>query len=119
MTSLEIAKAAAAHLDEKKALDIVALKVDHLTIVADYFVIASASSNTAVRALADYVDEKMEEQGVKLLRSEGVKEGRWAALDFGSVIVHVFYTETRQIYQLEKLWADGTNLVVPLLASAQ
>jgi len=111
MTSEELLKAISAVIKSKKTHDPVAVKVDHLTVVADYFVICSVSSTTGVRALAEAIDEKLSEQGVEPFRMEGLREGRWAAIDFGSVIVHIFYDETREIYQLEKLWSDGTNVI--------
>jgi len=111
MTSEQLLAAIADVLKTKKTRDAVAVKVDHLTVVADYFVICSVSSTTGVRALAETLDEKLSEQGVEPLRMEGLREGRWAAIDFGSIIVHVFHEETRQIYQLEKLWSDGTNVI--------
>ena len=111
MTTEELLQAIKDVLRTKKTCDAVAVRVDHLTVVADYFVICSVSSTTGVRALAETLDEKLSEQGVEPLRMEGLREGRWAAIDFGSIIVHVFHEETRQIYQLEKLWSDGTNVV--------
>lgn len=97
-------------LDNKKALDINILKVDKLTIVADYFIICTGRSNAQVRALAEEVLDKMEEQGENALRNDGIKDGKWAVLDYGSVMVHVFNDETRLFYCLEKLWSDGSNL---------
>ena len=97
-------------MDERKAVDITVLKVTHLTVLADYFVICTARSNKQVKALAEYVSESMEEAGVQTLRSDGVREGKWAVLDFGSVIVHIFNDDTRMFYCLEKLWADGDNV---------
>lgn len=109
-TAEETVAAIVSVLQEKKGQHIVSVKVDHLTVVADYFVIASATSTTGVRALAENVDEKMSKLGVPPVRTDGLREGKWAALDFGNVIVHVFHSATREIYQLEKLWTDGTNV---------
>ncbi len=97
-------------LDDRKAVDITVLNVAHLTVVADYFVICTARSNKQVKALAEYLDEKMSDEGVKALRTDGVREGKWAVLDFGSVIVHIFNDDTRVFYCLEKLWTDGDNV---------
>lgn len=110
MSPEEIKNAICKELDERKAVDITVLNVEHLTVIADYFVICTARSNKQVKALAEYVEEKMEELGVPLLRSDGVREGKWAVLDFGSVIVHVFNDDTRMFYCLEKLWSDGGNV---------
>ena len=110
MSPEEIKNAICKELDERKAVDITVLNVEHLTVIADYFVICTARSNKQVKALAEYVEEKMEELGVPVLRSDGVREGKWAVLDFGSVIVHVFNDDTRMFYCLEKLWSDGNNV---------
>ncbi len=110
MSPEEIKDAVCKELDERKAVDITVLKVTHLTVLADYFVICTARSNKQVKALAEYVSESMEEVGVQTLRSDGVREGKWAVLDFGSVIVHIFNDDTRMFYCLEKLWADGDNV---------
>lgn len=110
MNPEEIKNAICKELDERKAVDITVLNVAHLTVLADYFVICTARSNKQVKALAEYVEEKMEENGVLVLRSDGVREGKWAVLDFGSVIVHVFNDDTRMFYCLEKLWTDGENV---------
>ena len=110
MNPEEIKNAICKELDERKAVDITVLNVAHLTVLADYFVICTARSNKQVTALAEYVEEKMEENGVPVLRSDGVREGKWAVLDFGSVIVHVFNDDTRMFYCLEKLWTDGENV---------
>lgn len=97
-------------LDEKKAKDITIVNIEGLTIIADKFVICSARSNTQVKALVDIVDEGMFKEGYEPLRVEGKQEGRWAVLDYGDVIVHIFYEETRKLYSLEQLWSDGTNV---------
>lgn len=97
-------------LDEKKAKDITIVNIEGLTIIADKFIICSARSNTQVKALVDIVDEGMSKEGYEPLRVEGKQEGRWAVLDYGDVIVHIFYEETRKLYSLEQLWSDGTNV---------
>ena len=110
MSPEEIKNAVCKELDERKAVDITVLNVASLTVIADYFVICTARSNKQVKALAEYLDEKMSDEGVKALRTDGVREGKWAVLDFGSVIVHIFNDDTRVFYCLEKLWADGENV---------
>lgn len=109
MTPEEIKDAVCRELDERKAVDITVLDVAHLTVIADYFVICTARSNKQVKALAEHVEEKLEELGAPVLRTDGVTEGKWAVLDFGSVIVHIFNDETRMFYCLEKLWESGDN----------
>ena len=102
MSPEEIKNAVCKELDERKAVDITVLNVADLTVIADYFVICTARSNKQVKALAEYVEEKLEEAGVR--------EGKWAVLDLGSVIVHIFNDDTRMFYCLEKLWSDGGNV---------
>ena len=110
LTPREIAEAAVRTLDAKMAKDIKLLCTTEQTVLADYFVICTARSNKQVKALAEYVEEKLDEAGVPTLRSDGVREGKWAVLDLGSVIVHIFNDDTRMFYCLEKLWSDGGNV---------
>lgn len=105
------AKRIAEILDNKKAQNVNIIYVADKTIISDYFVIASASSSTHVSTLAEEVEEKMGMEGFPPSRVEGIREGRWAVLDFGDVLVHVFHNEEREFYGLERLWADGDNIV--------
>lgn len=91
-------------LCDKKAEDIVSLSVAEKTIMSDFFVICTGRSTTQVKALVQSVEDKLEEDGIFVTRKEGVREGRWAVLDYGSVIVHIFNSDTRDFYALEKLW---------------
>ena len=97
-------------LDTKKAEDIQAIKISDLTIIADYFIIANGMSSTQSRALADEVEFKMKQQGAEPLRVEGERGANWIIIDYGDVVVHVFYKETREHYNLERLWADGEHI---------
>ncbi len=99
-------------LDAKKAEDIQAIKISDLTIIADYFIIANGTSTTQTRALADEVEFKMKQQGAEPLRIEGERNANWIIIDYGDVVVHVFYKETREHYNLERLWADGEHIDV-------
>ena len=107
MSSEEFAKKVCGILENKKAEDVVSICGEGKTEIADYFVVASGRSMTHTRSLIEYLEEELEKEGVSPIRSEGVKEGRWAVLDYGDVIVHVFNDETRLFYHLEKLWGDG------------
>lgn len=107
MTDREELEIAVRALDSKKAEKITALKVDDLTILANYFVIASATSTTQVKALADAVEYHLEQAGVTPKSVEGIQSRNWIVLDYVDVIVHVFTEEARDFYQLEHLWADG------------
>jgi ribosome-associated protein len=102
-----MAVAIAKILDEKKATEVRVLKVRDLTALTDYFVIASGTSTTHTAALADEVEFRLGEKGVKPLSSEGFDSKNWVLLDYGGVIVHIFVPNTRTYYDLEHLWADG------------
>ena len=107
MTELELAKAAAKALDSKKALNLKILHIAELSVIADYFVIATGNSTTHVGALADEAEFQLGREGVQVLRTEGHDGKRWVLLDYGSVIVHVFTQEAHDYYDLEHLWADA------------
>lgn len=106
MKSEEILKIAARALDDKKAENITALKIEELTSLAEYFLIATATSNTHVRALTDEVEEALENAGEKPHHIEGKSSG-WIVLDYRSVIVHIFTPEQREFYGLDRMWSDG------------
>ncbi len=106
----EIALKIAKILDEKKARDIKILYVNKQTIIADYFVIAAGTSRTQVNALADEVEYKLGLEGVDPTKVEGRGQGTWVLLDYDSVLVHVFNPQSREYYNLEKLWADGEEI---------
>lgn len=101
--AMEIARV----LDKKKAAAIRVLKVEDLTVLTDYFVLASGTSTTHVAALAGDVEYELEQKGVKVWHSEGFESKDWILLDYASVIVHVFVPGTRDHYDLEHLWADA------------
>ena len=109
MTSLEKAKNIAKILDKKKAIDIIGIETKELTVMSDYFVIASGTSNTHVRALADEVDDEMKKLGVEVDHIEGSATG-WILLDYNDVLVHVFQPESRQYYNIERLWNDAARV---------
>lgn len=96
-------------LDDKKADDIVVMDVRSLTIIADYFIVASASNVNHVRTLSEEVQEKLAQQGTVPLRTEGENECRWVVIDYGDVLVHLFHAKEREFYQLERLWKVEGN----------
>ena len=106
MTDWELAKRIADVASEEKAVDVVVLDVREMTVLADYFVIASGRSTIQVKMIAENIEDILLEEGYRALRREGFNEGRWIVLDYGSVIVHVFRQQEREYYQLEKLWAS-------------
>lgn len=111
MTQNEMLEKIIRTLDGKKAEEIKAIKITDLTIIADYFVIANGTSTTHTRTLAEEVEYQLSQLGVEPHRTEGYKNGsNWVILDYGDIVVHVFYKETRDYYQLERLWADGESI---------
>ncbi len=112
MTDIEKIKIIVSALDSKKAADIKIIKIEKLTSLAEYFVIASGTSTTQVKALADEVEFQMKENGVLSSGVEGYSFANWVLLDYVSVVVHVFGTETREFYSLERLWQDGEEISV-------
>ena len=101
--AIEIAKI----LDKKKAHDVRVLKVESLTVLTDYFVIASGTSTTQVASLADEVEYELSQKGIEPYTTEGFDSKNWVLLDYSNVIVHVFVPNSRAYYDLEHLWADG------------
>lgn len=113
MTSLEKAKKIAFILDDKKANDINVVKIEAISPIADYFVIATGTSNTHVRSLADEVEEKLKkENDTPPTRIEGYRSNSWILIDYDNVIVHIFTKEGREFYDLDRLWADGEKLAL-------
>ena len=110
MTANELVKNTVKILDSKKAEELVAIRVKDLTILAEYFIIANGTSNTQVKMLADEVEYQLGEMGIKPHKVEGYQSGNWIVLDYIDVVVHMFLTETREFYSLERLWADGDVL---------
>jgi len=107
----DIAVLAAEAAEDKKAEDIDILKVEGLTVIADYFVICSANSDKQVRAVARAVDEKLSEKGIEPRRIAGMNDARWVLIDYADVIVHVFQKREREYYDLERLWADAEKIL--------
>ena len=111
-TSKELAQAICLALSAKKAKDIATVYVREKSSLCDYFVIASGTSSTQVRAMGEYVEEQMEKQfSLSPVREEGMRDGRWSVLDYGDVIVHIMQDETRLFYHLERIWGDGEKFV--------
>ncbi|MDD3831464.1 MAG: ribosome silencing factor [Clostridia bacterium] len=109
--SQELVKQICKALADKKADGIKIISIKGMTDIADYFVICSGRSAPQVKAILDNLEEKLELQGVFAKRKEGVAEGKWIAIDYQEVIVHIFHHEIREIYQLDRLWNSGNNVV--------
>lgn len=110
MNSIQTAQVIIDSLTKRKAYDIVKIDVQEKTSIADYFIIASARSTTQVKSLAEFCEAEAEKAGAKILRKEGLQDGRWAIIDFGDVILHIFNDETRLFYHLERLWGEGEKI---------
>ncbi|MCL2171314.1 MAG: ribosome silencing factor [Defluviitaleaceae bacterium] len=92
---------------DKMGEDIIMMDISDVSIISEYFIIASANNANQLKAITEHVDEKLKELGVTLRHSEGVQSARWILLDFGSIIVHLFCKEEREYYRLERLWGDA------------
>ena len=98
---------------ERKAADLTVLHTGPISSVADYFVLCSGRSDTQVQAIADAVVERGRRDGERPLAVEGREHGQWVLLDYGDVVVHVFYTPVREFYDLERLWARAERVTLP------
>ena len=110
MNSKQLAYKIAELIFNKKGFDVKILDISPLTTMTDYFVICSADSDTQVKAISDEVDKKLRDDGIKCWHTEGYKSLSWVLLDYVDVVVHVFKTDAREYYNLEKLWGDA-NIV--------
>lgn len=107
MTSKEILEIAVKAATDKRAEDIVALDMQNVSLITDYFLITDATSNRQVQAITDSIQEAVEKAGINVKRIEGRDAARWVLIDLGDVMVHVFQKEERSHYNLEKLWSEA------------
>lgn len=108
----EMARIAVCALEEKKAENICIIDISEVSVLADYFIIASGNNKSQIQALADIVDEKMGKAGYPLKQIEGYQSANWILLDFGDVMIHVFDKENRLFYDLERIWKDGRRVML-------
>ncbi len=106
MTSKELAIEAVKILDNKKAEDISLIEIEDLTIIADYFLLASATSNTHAKSLVEEVEFQLAQKGKRPDHIEGRASG-WTLMDYGDVLIHIFEKDSREYYNLERLWSDA------------
>ena len=99
-------------LDSRKAENILLIDVSQSTIIADSFIVCSGRSSTHVKTLCDELEGHIAQAGIHKLRIEGYQAGRWIVLDFGDVLVHLFHSEEREFYDIERLWKNGDNCLV-------
>ena len=112
LESNELARKVVDIASDRKAEDIVMLDISKVSIIADYFVICSGTSDRQVRAIAREIDEQLGKAGVNPISVEGMNDAKWVLMDYGSVLVHVFDPATRAFYQLEQLWAGAQPVLV-------
>ncbi|GIL33933.1 ribosome silencing factor [Phycicoccus sp. MAQZ13P-2] len=117
--SLELAKAAATAASDKLATTISGIDVSEQLALTDVFVIVSAESERQVGSIVDEVEDVLRERGVKPIRREGQREGRWVLIDFGDIVVHVQHDEEREFYELERLWRDCPALDLGVVGTEQ
>lgn len=110
MLSIDKARLCLKTIMERKALDPVLLHVEALTSVADYFLITSGNSTRQVQAIARHLHRTLREAGLRAYGSEGEQEGQWVLMDYGDVIIHIFYQPIREFYDLEGLWIEAPQV---------
>ncbi len=108
----EMAKIAYRALEEKKAEDIRVINIEQVSVLADYFLIASGTNRNQTQAMADNVEELLHKAGCQMRQMEGYQTANWILMDYGDIIVHIFDTENRLFYDLERIWRDGTSITL-------
>ena len=110
MEALQMAQIAVKALSDKKGTEIKLLKTTDLTVIADYFIICTATSAPHIKALTEEIDKKLSEQGIEPLHKEGYRASTWVLLDYGELVIHVFLDDTRSFYGLDRLWSDAEDI---------
>lgn len=108
--SKEMTRIAIKALEDTKAMDIRTIDISGVSVLADYFIIASGSNTRQIQAMADKVEEELGKAGHPAKSVEGYNEAKWILLDFGDIIVHVFDEQNRMVYDLERIWRDGRQI---------
>ncbi|GIP55413.1 MULTISPECIES: ribosome silencing factor [Paenibacillus] len=103
----ELLSIAVAAAEDKKAMNLVALDLKGISLIADYFVICHGNSDTQVQAIATEVRKRTQEAGVQIRGIEGMNSARWVLMDLGDVVVHIFHRDEREYYNIERLWSDA------------
>ena len=110
MTPIEKASLCLTTILERKAVDPILLHVEELTTIADYFLITGGNSTRQVQAIAQHLQKTLKEREVPLYGIEGAQEGQWVLLDYGEVVIHIFYQPIREFYDLEGLWVEAPEV---------
>lgn len=108
----EMVKIAYTALEDKKAINSKIIDISKVSVMADYFIIASGSNDNQVQAMADHVVEEMEKAGFSCRQTEGYRSASWILLDFSDIIIHIFNHEDRLFYDLERIWRDGESIEI-------
>lgn len=110
MNSEELAKKIVKVLDSKKGIDITGIDIRELTTIGDYFILVTGTSSPHVKALAEEVEDTLAKEGIEPRRIEGAQSATWILMDYQDVILHIFTGETREFYNMERLWADAPRV---------
>jgi ribosome-associated protein len=108
--SKDMVRLAIQALEDKKAEDIKVIDISEVSVLADYFIIASGTNRSQIQALTDHVEEQLGRNGSQVKQIEGYDAANWVLMDFGDIIVHVFDKENRLFYDLERIWRDGKQV---------
>lgn len=111
-STLDKVKTAVKALEDKKASDIKILDISGVSVIADYFIIATGANEPQIKAMVDNVDEALSKQGFEPKSTEGYKNANWVLLDYGDLIIHIFDEENRLFYDLERIWRDGKEVTL-------
>lgn len=117
--SKKMAQIAFDALDEKKGEDIKVIDISRISVLADYFIIASGGSTTQIQAMVDNAQEKLHEAGYSMKRQEGNRDSSWVLVDYGDLVIHIFNREDRLFFDLERIWSDGTLISAEELKDAE
>ena len=110
METIDKARLCLRIIEERKAINPILFEVEKLTSITDYFLVASGNSSRQVQAITRHLNRRLREEGFKPYGIEGEKEGHWVLMDYGDVVVHIFYEPVREFYDLEGLWIDAPRI---------
>ncbi|MCI9667455.1 MAG: ribosome silencing factor [Angelakisella sp.] len=119
MNSQELAKKIVKILDSKKGMDITGIDIHDLTTIGDYFILVTGTSSPHVKALAEEVEDTLAREGLEPRRIEGAQSAAWILIDYQDVILHIFTKETRDFYDMERLWSDAPRMDLTVLQYIQ
>ncbi|MGE5839931.1 MAG: ribosome silencing factor [Deltaproteobacteria bacterium] len=112
MKTLEKARLCLEIIQERKAVDPILMEVGRLTSIADYFLVASGASSRQVQAISQHMARRLREEGFRPFGVEGEQEGHWVLMDYGDVVIHIFYQPVREFYDLEGLWTEAPRVAL-------